>query len=333
MTPLRAALQAFFADRLPGSGARVRTRSPPTATLPASARVPARATGKRLRSWGRRPRRREDRRVPRASETRTRQQRPHPQRPADRDPLVLPLRGPERPEQAELIARVLDIPEKRFDTTLISYLTEPEIDALLAAPDRSTWTGRRDHALLLLAVQTGLAPPNSQACAAKTSSSKPAPGSDAKARAEKRGAPAHPPDQTSAAHLVREQGGNPTSPLFPSRSGRHLTRGAIWRRLSTTPSPPAAMPLDHDQEHHPARAASHRRDATPARPNPIDTATIAFGSATKRSTRPTSTSTPTWNSNDARSTAPRPRRPNQAATAHQTRSSRSLRASEPPELC
>ena len=60
------------------------------------------------------------------------------------------------PERAELIARVLAIPEKRFDTTLISYLTEPEIDALLAAPDRSTWTGRRDHALLLLAVQTGL---------------------------------------------------------------------------------------------------------------------------------------------------------------------------------
>ena len=51
---------------------------------------------------------------------------------------------------------MLAIPEKRFDTTLISYLTEPEIDALLAAPDRSTWTGRRDHALLLLAVQTGL---------------------------------------------------------------------------------------------------------------------------------------------------------------------------------
>ena len=60
------------------------------------------------------------------------------------------------PECSELIARVLAIPEKRFDTTVISYLTKPEIDALLAAPDRSTWTGRRDHALLLLAVQTGL---------------------------------------------------------------------------------------------------------------------------------------------------------------------------------
>ena len=62
----------------------------------------------------------------------------------------------EVPDQAQLIARVLSIPEKRFDTTLISYLDEPEIDALLASPDRSTWTGRPDHALPLLAVQTGL---------------------------------------------------------------------------------------------------------------------------------------------------------------------------------
>ena len=60
------------------------------------------------------------------------------------------------PECSEQIARVLSIPDKRYESTLISYLTEPEIDALLAAPDRSTWTGRRDHALLLLAVQAGL---------------------------------------------------------------------------------------------------------------------------------------------------------------------------------
>lgn len=60
------------------------------------------------------------------------------------------------PQRAELVARVLAIPEKRFVAADISYLTEAEADALLAAPDRGTWTGRRDHALLLLAVQTGL---------------------------------------------------------------------------------------------------------------------------------------------------------------------------------
>jgi integrase len=48
------------------------------------------------------------------------------------------------------------IPSKRFARTLVPFLTRPEVDALLAAPDRSTWSGRRDHAFLLVAVQTGL---------------------------------------------------------------------------------------------------------------------------------------------------------------------------------
>jgi integrase/recombinase XerD len=60
------------------------------------------------------------------------------------------------PEHAALIQRVLAIPTKRAPRPLISYLTTQEIDALLAAPDLSTRTGRRDRALLLVAVQTGL---------------------------------------------------------------------------------------------------------------------------------------------------------------------------------
>ena len=60
------------------------------------------------------------------------------------------------PEHAALIQRVLAIPAKRFDRQLVSFLTDDEVDALLAAPDRDTWVGRRDHALLLVAVQTGL---------------------------------------------------------------------------------------------------------------------------------------------------------------------------------
>jgi site-specific recombinase XerD len=91
------------------------------------------------------------------------------------------------PESAELIARVLSIPEKRYESTLISYLTDPEIDALLAAPDRSTWTGRRDHALLLVAAQTGLRASELASLAARISTSTPA-GSDAKAKAGRKGA-------------------------------------------------------------------------------------------------------------------------------------------------
>jgi site-specific recombinase XerD len=62
----------------------------------------------------------------------------------------------EAPNHAAQIQRVLAIPGKRCTRTQVCYLTRPEVDALLAAPDRSTWAGRRDHALLLLAVQTGM---------------------------------------------------------------------------------------------------------------------------------------------------------------------------------
>jgi site-specific recombinase XerD len=60
------------------------------------------------------------------------------------------------PAHAALIQRVLAIPKKRFDRNLVTFLTRPEVEALLAVPDRDTWLGRRDHALLLLAVRTGL---------------------------------------------------------------------------------------------------------------------------------------------------------------------------------
>ncbi len=62
----------------------------------------------------------------------------------------------ESPEHSAQIQRVLAIPAKRFARTLVNFLTRAEVDALLAAPDQGTWSGRRDHALLLLAVQTGL---------------------------------------------------------------------------------------------------------------------------------------------------------------------------------
>jgi integrase/recombinase XerD len=60
------------------------------------------------------------------------------------------------PEQAALIARVLAIPPKRHDRSVVSFLDPEEITALLATPDTSRWLGRRDHTLLLVAIQTGL---------------------------------------------------------------------------------------------------------------------------------------------------------------------------------
>ena len=62
----------------------------------------------------------------------------------------------EEPACGDLIRRVLAIPNKRHDKRQVHFLMRPEIEAILAAPDRKTWLGRRDHTLLLLAVQTGL---------------------------------------------------------------------------------------------------------------------------------------------------------------------------------
>ena len=62
----------------------------------------------------------------------------------------------EAPAHAAQIQRVLAIPAKRFARALVPFLSRQEVDALLAAPDQRTWSGRRDHALILLAVQTGL---------------------------------------------------------------------------------------------------------------------------------------------------------------------------------
>jgi len=62
----------------------------------------------------------------------------------------------EEPAHSALIQRVLAIPNKRHDKRQVQFLTRSEIEAILAVPDRLTWLGRRDHALLLLAAQTGL---------------------------------------------------------------------------------------------------------------------------------------------------------------------------------
>jgi site-specific recombinase XerD len=62
----------------------------------------------------------------------------------------------EAPAHSEQIQRVLAIPSQRFTRAQVGFLTRPEVEALLAAPDQHTWSGRRDHAILLVAVQSGL---------------------------------------------------------------------------------------------------------------------------------------------------------------------------------
>jgi integrase/recombinase XerD len=60
------------------------------------------------------------------------------------------------PSHAALIQRVLAMPQKRFDRNLVTFLTRPEVEAILSAPDRTSWLGQRDRTLLLVLVRTGL---------------------------------------------------------------------------------------------------------------------------------------------------------------------------------
>ncbi len=69
---------------------------------------------------------------------------------------VLAVTLPDHPEHADTLARVLALPARRHAPRMVQFLTPAETEALLAAPDTGTWTGRRDTALLTVAVQTGL---------------------------------------------------------------------------------------------------------------------------------------------------------------------------------
>ena len=136
----------------------------------------------------------------------------------------------EAPEHAELLQRVLAIPHKRFDTVLISYLERPEIEALLNSPDRSTRIGRRDHTLLLLAVQTGLRVSELAGLRCQDVQL----GTGAHVRCDEKGrkercTPLTKSTVTVPRGWLRERGGQPDDPLFPSSRGQHLTRSAIWR--------------------------------------------------------------------------------------------------------
>jgi integrase/recombinase XerD len=134
------------------------------------------------------------------------------------------------PEQALLIQRVLAIPTKRKDETTVTFLTRPEIDALLKSPDRSTWHGRRDHALLLLTLQTGLRVSElaTLRCGDVTLGAGAHAHSTGKGRKE-RSTPLTTQTVKVLRIWLRERAGAPSDPLFPTRRGTALTRDAIAR--------------------------------------------------------------------------------------------------------
>ena len=137
------------------------------------------------------------------------------------------------PEDAAVIQRVLAIPPKRFDRTIITYLTEEEIEALLAATDRATWTGRRDHALLMLACQTGLrATELTQLTVGDVHLGTGAHVSCMGKGRKQRITPLTSATATVLAGWLTERGGQLEEVLFPTWAGTPLSRDALERRVA-----------------------------------------------------------------------------------------------------
>jgi integrase/recombinase XerD len=137
------------------------------------------------------------------------------------------------PEHAADIARVLAIPAKRGDQTIVTFLTDDEASALLAAPGRATRTGRRDHAWILLAIQTGLRASEITSLTCKdvhlgTAAYVACHGKGRKDRIT----PLTPGTVTTLRAWLAERAGRPDDPLFDTIRGGPMSHDALQQRLT-----------------------------------------------------------------------------------------------------
>jgi site-specific recombinase XerD len=141
--------------------------------------------------------------------------------------------APRAPEHAATISQVLAIPPRRRERATVSYLTPEETDALLAAPGRGTWHGRRDHALLLLAVQTGLRVSELTGLTCQDAHLGAGPHVRCHGKGRKdRATPLTGQTVKVLRTWLAETGPGPDSPLFPARAGSRLSRDAVERLVA-----------------------------------------------------------------------------------------------------
>ena len=164
-----------------------------------------------------------------------------------------------------MISQVLAIPPRRRERAIVSYLTPEEIDALVAAPGRETWHGRRDHALLLLDVQTGLRVSELTGLARQDIHLGAGPHVRCHGKGRKDRAT---PLTTQTVKVMRtwlaELSPDPAGPLFPTQPGGRLSRDAVERLVAKHAATAAdACPSIEGQARHPAHAAALRRHDAP----------------------------------------------------------------------
>src|SRR5579864_2954057 len=139
----------------------------------------------------------------------------------------------EAPAQSGVIQRVLAIPNQRQPRALVGFLTRPEIEALLAAPNRTTWLGRRDHAFLITAVQTGLR--LSEMTALRHEDVSLGAGAHVRCRGKgrkERCTPLTKPTVLVLKAWIREQGREDSKTLFPSARGGRLSAVGVQHMVA-----------------------------------------------------------------------------------------------------
>jgi integrase/recombinase XerD len=138
------------------------------------------------------------------------------------------------PDRAHTASQVLAIPQRRHDRAIVSYLTSLETDAVLAAPDRTTWYGRRDHALLLTTVQTGLRVSEVTGLTTQDITIT-TPGAAIHTTGKGRKERSTPLTRQTAAVLhawLAEAGPAPSGPAFPTHRGTRMSADAVQRLVA-----------------------------------------------------------------------------------------------------
>lgn len=137
------------------------------------------------------------------------------------------------PEHLASIQRVLAIPLKRFERNIVTYLNDVEVEAVLAECDRTSWTGARDYAMFVLAIQAGLriSELTSLTCGDVFLGHGPHVHCIGKGRKERR-TPLLPRSVEILRAWLTQRAGSPADPLFPTSVNRILSRDAVEHRLA-----------------------------------------------------------------------------------------------------
>ena len=137
------------------------------------------------------------------------------------------------PDNAAVIQRVLAIEASRTDTTIVSWLTDAESDALLTVPDTTTWIGCRDYALLLTAIRTGLRV--SELTRLTRADIRLGTGAHVRCTGKGRKERCTPLDAQAIAALrawLARNPGRDDDPLFITRRGTAMSRDAVHARIT-----------------------------------------------------------------------------------------------------